>query len=412
MLWREKDIMKILHIQQYYNDGMGYQENLLPYYQSKFGHEVVLITSTLNNGHTGSTREEPAGEYSERNFVVKRVPVKREFKNRFVIFENLYDHIESEKPDYIFHHSVTSPSIITAAKYKKNNPDIFLAADNHADLNISGRNYMWKILYYNFFWKNVLRIVDKFIDVYFGVTPIRCLFMNEELNINKNKIRLLPIGSDVDNINIKILREDFLKKYKINESDFVIVHGGKITPEKNVDIIIKAFSRIKNKNIKLLLFGSILDDSVKRLIQNDCRIIFIGWLNREETLAALKHSDLGIWNTQHTTLLEDTVAVSLPVILRYYGSTSHLIMNSGLYLYEGSIREIQDKLSFIINNKEILKRFKIGANDLLQIISYNEIAKESIDYSKSLSQLNSHKTLMSSEFTDFTYEHLKKLRKD
>ena len=37
--------MKIVHIQQYFNEGFGYQENVLPYYQKKLGHDVIMITS-------------------------------------------------------------------------------------------------------------------------------------------------------------------------------------------------------------------------------------------------------------------------------------------------------------------------------------------------------------------------------
>lgn len=37
--------MKIVHICQYYNDGYGYQENLLPRYQKKLGYDVKVITS-------------------------------------------------------------------------------------------------------------------------------------------------------------------------------------------------------------------------------------------------------------------------------------------------------------------------------------------------------------------------------
>ena len=41
--------MKIAHIvpSTHYNDYWGYQENLLPKYHVKMGHEVTLITSTL-----------------------------------------------------------------------------------------------------------------------------------------------------------------------------------------------------------------------------------------------------------------------------------------------------------------------------------------------------------------------------
>jgi hypothetical protein len=33
--------MKIVHIQQFYNEGFGYQENVFPGYQKRLGHDVV-----------------------------------------------------------------------------------------------------------------------------------------------------------------------------------------------------------------------------------------------------------------------------------------------------------------------------------------------------------------------------------
>jgi len=39
--------MKIAHVTYYYNDGTGYQDNLLPQYQEKQGHEVVVLTTDL-----------------------------------------------------------------------------------------------------------------------------------------------------------------------------------------------------------------------------------------------------------------------------------------------------------------------------------------------------------------------------
>lgn len=41
---------------------------------------------------------------------------------------------------------------------------------------------------------------------------------------------------------------------------------------------------------------------------------------------------MGIWNSQHTTLLEDAIACKLPLILKKYGSTEHLINKNGIFL--------------------------------------------------------------------------------
>ncbi|WP_214756194.1 glycosyltransferase family 4 protein [Exiguobacterium sp. s157] len=404
--------MRVLHIQQYFNEGMGYQENILPYYQQKLGHDVVLVTSNRSNGFAGQSRIQEEKEFIENEFKVNRIGIKGEFKGRFVIFNDLYSYIEKEKPDYIFHHSVTSPSLWTIVKYKKNNPHVFIATDNHADLNISGKNKIWKKVYYNIYWNNFLKICDPFIDVYFGVTPSRCLFLNEELGIDNSKIRLLPIGADVDNSKVNISKESFLLKYKIGDGNLIITHGGKITPEKQVDRLIIAFKQLTNPDVRLVLFGDILDVKVEELIKSDNRIIYLGWLDRTDTLSVLKYSDIGIWNTQHTTLLEDCIAVELPLILRYYGSTCHLIDRTGIFLYEGSVREIYDKLLFLINNRNILKEFKKNAVYLKEELSYDMIAKESIAYSQDLKFKHTHRKFMTDKFSDKLYKYFRVFNRD
>lgn len=403
--------MRIVHIQQYYNDGMGYQENILPKYHKKLGNEVMLITSNLSNGFDGDRNKE-IGIYNDGEVTINRIGIKGEFKNRFVIFRDLYKVLENFKPDYIFHHSVTSPSLGIVCNYKKKNPEVFLCADNHADLNISARSSIWKKVYYNTFWKKYISKYDKYIDLYFGVTASRCIFLNEELGVNFDKIRLLPIGADTENIKNISNKKLFLRKFNIDENKFIITHGGKITKEKQVDRILQAFSQIEENNICLIIFGKIEDEFVKKLIKKDSRIINLGWLDRMDTLSVLKYSDIGIWNTQHTTLLEDAVAVGLPLIIRYYGSTSHLIDNSGLFLYDGSIREIYDKMNFIIKNKEILSVLKKNALKMSDIISYNNIALESIEYANDTKPKKIHEKFMKKNYSDYDFKNFRVINRE
>ncbi|UXZ09720.1 hypothetical protein F1C14_14220 [Clostridium perfringens] len=82
--------MKIVHIHQYYNDGMGYQENILPRYHKKLNNEVFLITSDLSNGFDKESRSKEKGTYYDNGIIIKRIGIYCEFKNRFVIFKDLY----------------------------------------------------------------------------------------------------------------------------------------------------------------------------------------------------------------------------------------------------------------------------------------------------------------------------------
>ena len=72
--------------------------------------------------------------FEDSGVPIERLPIWAEFKGRFVWFKGLDKTLQKEQPDYIFHHGVMSPSLITCSKYKAKNPVVFLAADNHSDL--------------------------------------------------------------------------------------------------------------------------------------------------------------------------------------------------------------------------------------------------------------------------------------
>ncbi|MCD8498785.1 MAG: glycosyltransferase family 4 protein [Clostridiales bacterium] len=402
--------MKIVHVAQYLNPGMGYQENLLPYFQQQLGHDVVLVTSTLSSGFNRSNRTYPAGETTENGFRVIRLPIWGELKDKFVLFKGLDQVLEQEKPDYIWQHMPTTLSVRTVCQYKKRHPDVFLAIDNHADLTISIHNRILKTIYYNLIWKTLLRLWADPADLFFGVTPSRCLFLEEELGISPDKIRLLPIGTDTEHFQPVLDRAQFLANYQLSDDQVLIVHGGKMTRDKHVDRIVKAFSRLPDTNIRLLLFGSMEDPDLDALVKQDTRILKLGWLNRQDTLTVLTHSHFGIWNTRHTTLLEDSLAAGLPLVLRYYGSTCHLIDGSGLFLYEGSIHEIQEKMQLLIDHPELLAAFRQATQKLGATLSYPAIAKESMAYALSPEPLHIHKTFMSDRFVDLGYEQYRKIK--
>ena len=105
---REVDLLKILHICQYYNDGYGYQENLLPRYQKKLGHDVKVITSDRMSYFAGE--KEPkivgTGRFEDSGVPIERLPIWAEFKGKFVWFKGLDKTLQKEQPDYIFHHGV------------------------------------------------------------------------------------------------------------------------------------------------------------------------------------------------------------------------------------------------------------------------------------------------------------------
>lgn len=385
--------MKILHIANRYYEGFGYQENIMPRYQKKLGHDVVVVVSSYRKrefiGFLTESNNKDREEYMDDNVKIIRIPIRGEFKGRFVVFTNLNNILEMEKPDYIYHYGLTAPSLLTAIKYKQKHPSVFLVADCHADWNNSARNKLWKIGYYNIFWAKSLKNYMKYLDLVFGVTPARCYFAHEELGIPWELIRLLPLGADED-----IVKDVSVKSSKNKRlgDRLIAVTGGKFDRSKGLDILLEAASGL---DLELKIFGMLSEDLKEKInkMAGD-NISLYGWQNREGTINLLLESDIAIWNKRHTTLIEDAIATLTPVILRYHGSTCHHIRGNGFYIFSDNSIEIRQYFELLIKNRSVLSEMRKEATKILDLISYNRIAKESIEYYYDRSPKYTHQIIM------------------
>lgn len=372
--------MKIVHVCQYYNDGYGYQENLLPKYQQDLGHDVIIITSDRNSYFCKSKKPKVKGLgiFYDNGLKILRMKILFEIKGRFVFFKSLLNVLKKEKPDYIFHHGLSSPSIISCARYKKINKEIFLAADNHADLINSARNIVSRLFYYNFLWKKIiLRKFIRYYDIVFGVNPARCEFARKIYGVPREIVQLLPIGADEKNSR-KIINQTKRSFERKTESDSLkLVTGGKWFFGKGLEQLLEAV--YFTPNVELTIFGSI-DGKLYKKIESYItdNITILGWQDRESTLKLLAQADIAVWPKQHTTLIEDAISVCTPLLLRHNGSTSHFIRGNGLYLFSDTVEEIRQCINLLVTSKDLLVHMKKHTMERLKYFSYYRIAEESV----------------------------------
>ena len=121
----------------------------------------------------------------------------------------------------------------------------------------------------------------------------------------RNKIDVQILFNNIPLNNNKFYIEDFYKtreKYGIPKEAKVLVTSGIINRGKNIEIIIRSFSKIKMSNIYMLIAGegSVEADfkykeyliKLARKLEVDKQIIFAGWLEKEELWKVYKSSDL------------------------------------------------------------------------------------------------------------------------
>src|SRR5699024_9219429 len=156
--------MKITHIDLYgpVNDNLTYQDNLLPKYHKEIGLDVSMITSKYIWDKGKIKIDNRKVYYNE--YGIKTIRLKNKFntsiQSKFKKYHDLYETINNENPDILFIHGVQFLDIKKIIKYVKENPEITLYVDNHADFSNSATNWISKNILHKIIWKRMAKMIE------------------------------------------------------------------------------------------------------------------------------------------------------------------------------------------------------------------------------------------------------------
>lgn len=383
--------MRIVHLCLYgpVMDGWSYQDNMLSKYHRKLGYDVTLIASKWVWNQDNVLEKEDLTDYlNEDGVKVIRLDIKNN-KNVLYTFKKYMDldvTLEKENPDILFIHNAAYLDIFKVRRYLNSHPTMKVYVDNHNDFSNSAKNIISKYLLHKGIWRLAYKSLIPFVMKFYGVLPARVDFLINIYGIPKEKTELLVMGGDDDRIakassaeNIRKIR----KKHKIEETDFLIVTGGKIDIYKKQTILLmEAIKSIKNLSIKLILFGSIsceLREQVYRLVDKD-KIQYIGWIDANESYDYFAASDLVVFPGRHSVFWEQVAGQGIPMICKYWEGTTHIDVGGNVrFLKKDSVEEIKENIEEIVTRPGSYKKMKLAAQEHgREAFSYKNIAKRSI----------------------------------
>ena len=381
--------MKIVHIAPNapYNEGWGYQENLLTKYQAKSGNNVTLIITTKmhKDGRIINIEEE---EYISKDGIHV---IRKGYKNYLVPrLTNLYSYIPvldlliKIQPDFIFFHGLVSTTIYDVIKYKKKYPNCIIVQDNHLDYNIGSKSKTCKEKIIRKFYRYINKKSILYIERVYGVTPWRKKYAEDYFKIPKEKTDVLIMGADDEKIDFKNknqLRENIRKKYDISDKDFLIITGGKIDEKKKIHYLMEACSEIKN--VKLLIFGQVNDDMKERfynLLKKSNNIIYIGWIKADKVYEYFFSADLVFFPGQHSVLWEQACASKVPCVFEKWDGMEH-VNNGGNsdFILPVNVQTIKKKIQELFFTEKYFQMKKIALSNATDIYLYSNIAKKSLE---------------------------------
>ena len=383
--------MKIIHVAPNapYEEGWSYQENLLPKYQAKLGHQVILAVSTERHLEPKQGNCSFEDYQSPDGFRVIRQPIclyPLPFLRRVLRFLDVYELFCREKPDVIFHHGLISPTIRQAVRYKKAvNPDCVLIQDNHMDYNIGFTTDRLKGKILKIIYSRLYRSVDPYIDKVYGVTPWRVQYARDIFGVPAEKTDVLIMGADDDRLdfaNRDALRAEHRQRFGVTDEEFLIVTGGKIDAKKKIHLLMDAVKDLTN--VKLLICGSATPDFKEEYEKHfNSNVIDAGWISSEEFYGYFFGADLVFFPGQHSVLWEQACASKIPCVFGKWEGMDHVDNGGNARFLDCDsperIRELIESLRFTPDYQKMLSAAQSEKTD---IYLYSRIAEKSLECAK------------------------------
>jgi glycosyltransferase involved in cell wall biosynthesis len=157
------------------------------------------------------------------------------------------------------------------------------------------------------------------------------------------------------------------QKVYTQSSPIVFGFTGYIQYHKGVHLLIKAFSAIDNRDVRLVIYGPGDEgymDQLYEIAHGDDRIEFKGPFSSEQLADIYQEIDVlvtpSICYENYPLVLHEALASNVPVIASDLGGLAEKINNgvNGLTFVPGDVDDLRDKMASILNDREVLNRYK------------------------------------------------------
>lgn len=362
--------MKIIHLIDYYQPQVGYQEYFLAREHAKAGHKTYVITSDkyfpfedYENTYKVilGNRKTWTGERIEDGINIIRLNCVELPNTNLIFLYGLKKTISKINPDLIICHGVYSITSFLISIYKKD-LGFKLIYDNHAAaFNTDFNRTVLRKIYHGFYQRFFSGSIKKNADKIFAVGEAEQDFISHDLDLPKKRIPLIRLGVDTDLFRFsEQARNNIRSNLKFSKEDKVIIFTGKITPNKDVHILIQALEKFNEKKFVLLLIGNGPEDYINKIknLAKITRLIHMPFVKNNDLPKFFNASDIAVYPGDYTISIHEAIACKLPVVLpRWYGS-EYLDTSVGIIRFQkNDINDLFQKIKHLAYNDDLIQSF-------------------------------------------------------
>lgn len=356
------------------------------------GHKILIFAPSMDHI--------PREKFKAENVTLVYLPaiptlLYVEFKLVVFGLPQVIKHIHKFKPDIIHLHSTFTIGLdaVTAAKLFKKP----LVATIH--IYFTDSDYLRFVKY-----KLAIKLLNKFAIRYINFLYQRCallltpsLALIQELKENnfKKTVHYLPNGIILKKT--KLLSDkkqaDLKRKYGLKEK--VILHFGRLSYEKSIDVLIKSFQMLtkNHKNVSLLIIGDgpskkNLTKLVKKLgIEKN--VVFTGFIDHQILLSSgiLNIGDLfataSTMEVNPMAVLE-AMSAGLPIVGVKQAGLIELVSSNGYLVRSGDIKILAEKIEQILFDEKKASQMSAHSLKLIQKYSIDKTVDQLLDFYQDL----------------------------
>lgn len=385
----KKPSLKIVHVVDYFQPQLGYQETALAREHAKAGHKVYVLTSDryfpfqdYETTYKEVLGERIIGEKTEEvdGYKIIRLKTKLEFKS-FVILPQITKQLKAIKPDVVILHNLLKPnSYFCLQAYRL--ISFKLVADSHAaEYNTTFDSPLKKL--YLIWWKRYIqgKLLKKSRIITTGINEDKYL----KSILDDIKTEIIPLGADTTKFDINYKdRFAIRKELGVGNNDTLIIHAGKFHPSKKTLEVVKAFCSLHNqhKKVKLLLIGNGARDYVAKfrdvITNNHCNecVIHKNFMANDELNKYLSAADIGVWPGSKSNIFVEAISNGLPIIIEDKEYAREITKNHNGFNVKNS-RELLHRLDYLVKRPLIRNKMGLRGRKLAtKEYSWRKIAQE------------------------------------
>jgi glycosyltransferase involved in cell wall biosynthesis len=382
--------MRILHVSSWFQPQLGYSEYNLPCAQKRLGHTVAILTSdryfpfpdyestvqaVLGNRIVGGGIKE---EYGLQTF---RLSVRLEYRHQ-VWLRGFEGAMAQFRPDIVhIHEAFTLPVLQSALLKSRHRYGLVVASSMEKEVFYP--QSLVRRVYYGAYRLLIAPILRRQVDIFAAVGIGAQEILAHVFTLPLERIELVPLGADSERFSFdRSARINVRAELGLQEDVTLFVYAGKLIPDKDVHVLLEAFTLAKPSSpIALLLLGNGSPEYADRLhacAQVNSKPVFFRSAVQNDLLPCyLSAADVGVWPSQSSNAAVEAALIGLPLIVSESVAAKHYIQaGNGLSFPRGDVRALANCIERLADTPDLRHQMALqGRTYIEQQMSWHAIAR-------------------------------------